>query len=78
MFLCRANILVLLSSGGLLSLVASELGLGLGLDGLVGSANGGSTLDSGSTEIGAVVVLGGLVGNGKVCPIWGKNRQVSI
>jgi len=56
--------LVLLSGGsGLLGLVATELLLRLGLDGLVGSLDSGNTLDSSGAEVSTVAVFGGLVGN---------------
>jgi hypothetical protein len=56
--------LVLLSGGsGLLGLVATELLLRLGLDGLVGSLDSGNTLDSSGAEVSTVAVLGSLVGN---------------
>lgn len=65
-----SDLLVLLSSGGsLLGLVAAELLLGLGLDGLVGSLDGGSTLDGSGAEVRAVAVLGDLVGNSLVGPL---------
>jgi hypothetical protein len=61
--------LVLLGGGsGLLGLVATELLLRLGLDGLVGLLDGGSTLDSSGAEVRAVRVLSDLVGNGLVGP----------
>lgn len=53
---------------GLLGLVASELLLSLGLDGELGTADGRDTLDSELTEVGAVAVLGSLVGDGLVAP----------
>lgn len=37
--------------------------LGLGLDGTLGLADGRDALDSGLAEVGAVAVLGGLVGD---------------
>lgn len=74
-FLClHHKSLVLLSGGsGLLGLVATELLLRLGLDGLVGLLDGRSTLDSGGAEVSAVRVLGDLVGNGLVGPGEGKS-----
>lgn len=47
------------------------------LDGLLGSADGGSTLDGSGAEVTTVAVLGGLVGNGKVGPI-SRSSLVSI
>lgn len=65
--LLKKNGLRLLGSGSsLLGLVAAELLLGLGLDGALGAADGRDALDGDLTEIGAVAVLGGLVGNGLV------------
>lgn len=52
---------LLLSS--LLGGVATQLPLGLGLHGALGSADGGGTGDSGFTEVGAVSGLGGGGGN---------------
>ena len=67
---------VLLGSGGsLLGLVATELLLGLGLDGLVGSLDGGSTLDGSGAEVRAVAVLGDLVGNSLVGPFGNSQRS---
>ena len=54
--------------GGLLGLVASQLGLSGGLDNPLGSADGGDTLNSVLAEISAVSGLGGLVGNSPVGP----------
>lgn len=72
-----SDLLVLLSSGGsLLGLVAAELLLGLGLDGLVGSLDGGSTLDGSGAEVRAVAVLGDLVGNSLVGPFEMKVSAV--
>ena len=61
--------LVLLSGGGLLGLVAPQLGLGAGLDDALGTADGGDALDGGGAEIATVATLGGLVGDGTVDPI---------
>lgn len=66
--LLRALLVLLGSGGSLLGLVAAELLLGLGLDGLVGSLDGGSALDGGGAEVRAVAVLGDLVGNSLVGP----------
>lgn len=65
--------LVLLSGSGLLGPVASELDLVVSLDRLLGSADGGSTLDGSGAEVTTVAVLGGLVGNSKVGPVSGSN-----
>ena len=62
------SLVLLGGSGGLLGLVATELLLGLGLDGLVGLLDGGSALDGGGAEVSTVRVLGSLVGNGLVGP----------
>ena len=60
----------------LLGLVAAELGLGLGLDGTLGLADGRDALDSGLTEVGAVAVLGGLVGDRLVGPATHGHRHI--
>lgn len=57
------SLVLLGGSSGLLGLVATELLLRLGLDGLVGSLDSGNTLDSSGAEVSTVAVLGGLVGN---------------
>lgn len=77
-FLQRVKILVLLSGSGLLGLVASQLGLVLGLDGFVRSADGRSALDSGGSEVRTIAVLGGLVGNSLVDPRLRRKPDVSI
>lgn len=59
---------------GLLGLVAAELLLGGRLDGALRSADGRDALDGNLTEIGAVAVLGGLVGNSLVGAIRGSNE----
>lgn len=70
---------LLLSS--LLGGVATQLPLGLGLHGALGSADGGGTGDGGFTEIGAVAGLGGGGGNVLEGPVqvevllaWGSSR----
>lgn len=60
---------LLLSSGSLLSGVAPQLLLRLGLDGPLGPADGAGARDGGGAEVGTVSVLGGLVGNGAVGPV---------
>lgn len=58
----------LASGGSLLGLLAPQLGLGVGLDGQLGLADGGGTLDGGLTEVSAVAGLGDLAGDGLVGP----------
>jgi hypothetical protein len=61
---------------GGLGLVSAELGLGLGLDGSLGSADGRDTLDSGLAEVRSVAVLGGLVGNSLVGPASTRKKSL--
>lgn len=65
--------LCLVGSGGLLGLLAAELGLGVGLDGLLGVAESADTLDGGLAEVAAVAALGGEVGNSLVGPEKAKS-----
>lgn len=58
----------LAGGGSLLGLLAPQLGLVVGLDGQLGLADGGGTLDGGLTEVSAVAGLGDLGGNGLVGP----------
>jgi hypothetical protein len=59
----------LLGGGSLLGLVAAQLLLGGRLGRALRVADGRGALDGGLTEIGAVAVLGDLVGNGLVGPV---------
>jgi hypothetical protein len=59
----------LASGSGLQGLLAPQLGLGVGLDGQLGLADGGGTLDGGLAEVSAVAGLGDLVGNSLEGPI---------
>lgn len=63
--LLKRNLLL----GSLLGGVATQLPLGLGLHGALGSADGGGTGDGGFTEVGAVSGLGGGGGNALVGPV---------
>lgn len=58
--------LLLLGSSGTLGGRTPELLLGLGLEGPLGPADGAGAGDGGLPEVGAVAVLGDLVGNGLV------------
>lgn len=58
----------LAGGGSLLGLLAPQLGLVVGLDGQLGLADGGGTLDGGLAEVSAVAGLGDLGGNGLVGP----------
>lgn len=67
-FFVLSSRLGLAGRGSLEGLLAPQLGLGVGLDGELGLADGGGTLDSGLTEVSAVAGLGDLAGNGLVGP----------
>jgi len=69
------SLVLLGSGGGLLGLVATELLLGLGLDGLVGLLEGGGTLNGSGAEVSTVTVLGSLVGNSLVGPVRKNHGQ---
>ena len=58
-----------LSLSGLLGLLATELGLGLGLDLLLRAAEGGNTLNGVLAKVAAVAALGGELGNSLVGPV---------
>lgn len=63
-----SSCLGLASGGGLLGLLAPQLGLVVSLDRQLGLADGGGTLDGGLTEVSAVAGLGDLGGDGLVGP----------
>lgn len=65
-FFVLSSRLGLAGGGSLEGLLAPQLGLGVGLDGELGLADGGGTLDGGRTEVSAVAGLGDLAGNGLV------------
>ncbi|KAL2160527.1 hypothetical protein VTH06DRAFT_1215 [Thermothelomyces fergusii] len=65
---------LLLGGSGLLGGVAPQLPRGLGLQGPLGAADGADTSDRGRPEVGAVAVLGGLVGNGPISPSKGVSK----
>jgi hypothetical protein len=69
------SLILLSGGGGLLGLVATELLLGLGLDGLVGLLEGGGTLNGSGAEVSTVTVLGSLVGNSLVGPVRKNHGQ---
>jgi hypothetical protein len=68
---------LLLGSSGLLGGRTPELLLGLGLEGPLGPADGAGAGDGGLPEVGAVAVLGDLVGNGLVGPVKGNPVSIS-
>lgn len=63
--------------GGLLGLLATELGLSSLLDGALGAADGRDTLDGVLAEVSTVARLGGLVGNSLVGPRF-ANMSIRI
>lgn len=67
---------LLLGSSSLLGGIPPQLLRGLGLQGPLGAADGAGAGDRDGPEVGAVAVLGGLVGNSAISPFKGVSNPL--